>query len=331
LSQPMIKVLIPSNKENSSFIENMKHKQNIEINFIDENDHSVVFLIIDKQILFFSEMAYSDINMNKQSNFNIVSNNESQIWYNVAIFESLWKQSVLVNKIGKLYVELEQNNNSNSNLMRIIAHEIKSPIQSILGLSEIVESNTRLNSEQKNELLKIMFRNTRKLDLLTNNILDYARFENNLFDLNLESFDIIKLIEELIDDYRLDANKKEVVIEHIYQENPLFISADRLRMMEVIDNLLHNSIKFTDNGHISIYTKIVKNNIMIEISDTGCGIPEKSISNVFSKFFTTDKLGTGLGLFISKTIVEKHGGKINVKNNHQQRGCTFFVEIPSLN
>ena len=123
------------------------------------------------------------------------------IWYNSAVFESLWKQSILENRVINLSIELTKNNISNHNFVRILAHELKNPIQPILGFSDMIQNNKRLNSDQKNELLKIISRNARKLDIMTNNILDYARMENNIFNLNIETFDIVKIIEELLSDY----------------------------------------------------------------------------------------------------------------------------------
>ena len=121
----------------------------------------------------------------------MISLKDSVIWHNSAIFESLWKQSILENRVKDLSNELNKNNISNHNFVRILAHELKNPIQPILGFSDMIQNNKRLNSDQKNDLLKIISRNARKLDIMTNNILDYARMENNIFNLNLEIFDIV--------------------------------------------------------------------------------------------------------------------------------------------
>ena len=114
----------------------------------------------------FSEVKFEN-QKNRPSYFNVLTKRESLVWYNAAIFESLWKQSMLERKVKSLSARLAtKSTTSNNNFMRIMAHELKSPIQPILGFSEMIQSNTRLSTEQKNDLLKIIARNARKLNLL---------------------------------------------------------------------------------------------------------------------------------------------------------------------
>ena len=211
--------------------------------------------------------------------------------------------------------------------MRIMAHELKSPIQPILGFSEMIQSNTRLSTEQKNDLLKIIARNARKLDLLTDNILDYARMENGIFTLKRDDFDIIKVVSELISDYHIQAARKNIKFTFSYPEKPIIINADKIRITEVLDNLLSNSFKFTMKGEIQISLERNQNLLRIEVKDSGVGIPRTNLRNLFTKFFTTDKLGTGLGLYISKIIIEKHSGTIGAYEN-VDKGSTFFIDLP---
>ena len=193
----------------------------------------------------------------------------------------------------------------------------------------MMQNNTRLNSEQKNELLKIISRNARKLDIMTNNILDYARMENNIFNLNIEPFDIVKITEDLLGDYILQVNNKNIKIDLTYSYKPLVIQADKIRITEVLDNLISNSIKFTENGRIDISIRKMPQYLEVKISDTGCGINENEAHKLFTKFFTTDKLGTGLGLYISKLIIEKHRGRIEGRNNNNGVGSIFSFELPT--
>ncbi|HEX5186754.1 MAG TPA: HAMP domain-containing sensor histidine kinase, partial [Nitrososphaeraceae archaeon] len=240
----------------------------------------------------------------------------------------LWKQSILENRVKDLSNELTRNNISNHNFVRILAHELKNPIQPILGFSDMIQNNKRLDSDQKNELLKIISRNARKLDIMTNNILDYARMENNIFNLNLESFDIIQVIEELLSDYSIQVSKKSIKIDLDTSFKKIIIQADKIRVIEVLDNLLSNSIKFTEKGQITISIQPKSHSVVITITDTGSGIHEEDHKKIFSKFYTTDKLGTGLGLYISKIIVEKHLGRIEGRNNKNGVGSTFTIELP---
>ena len=330
LSNPKIRLLIPKNKKVSSFFEksNVRDNEGVEINYIHENTIHYLIVVIDKVTFIFSEMIKNDKKSQHFTNFNVISTKDSLIWYNTAIFESLWKQSMLEKKIKNLSLQLNSNNVSNHNFVRILAHELKNPIQPILGFSDMMQNNTRLNSEQKNGLLKIISRNARKLDIMTNNILDYARIENNIFNLNIEPFDIVKIIEDLIGDYALQTNNKNIKLDLIYPFKPLIIKADKIRITEVLDNLISNSIKFTEKGRIDISIRKMPQYLKVKISDTGCGINEHETDKLFTKFFTTDKLGTGLGLYISKLIIEKHQGRIEGRNNTGV-GSTFSFELPT--
>ena len=246
-------MLVPKNKKVFSFFEKSKIWDFgcVEINYIHENKFQY-FIAIDKVTSLFSEMILNNKNPQGSKFFNVISIKDSVIWHNSVIFESLWKQSILENRVKNLSNELTRNNISNHNFVRILAHELKNPIQPILGFSDMIQNNKRLDSDQKNELLKIISRNARKLDIMTNNILDYARMENNIFNLNLEPFDIIQVIEELLSDYTIQVNKKKIKLDLDTQSKKIMIHADKIRIIEVLDNLLSNSIKFTERGQITI-------------------------------------------------------------------------------
>ncbi len=327
---PKIKLLFPKSKKVSSFLEksNISELHSVEIQHIHEDGFQYFIAGVDKSISLFSELKSNFEMVPNDSFFNVISLKDSVIWHNSAIFESLWKQSILENKVKDLSNELNRNNISNHNFVRILAHELKNPIQPILGFSDIIQNNKRLNSDQKNELLKIISRNARKLDIMTNNILDYARMENGIFNLNLEPFDIIPVIEELLSDYIIQVNKKSIQLDLDTTSKKIIIHADKIRIIEVLDNLLSNSIKFTERGQIVISVQKKSHHVVITITDTGPGIDEENQKKIFSKFYTTDKLGTGLGLYISRIIVEKHLGRIEWRNNKDGIGGTFTIKLP---
>lgn len=301
----------------------------VEISYINENRNSYFLAVIDRDTAFFYEAVDS---MDTSGNYlftGVVSTKESVVWHATAAFESLWKQSILEEKIKSLSNKLKNNDIPNNNFVRILAHELKTPIQPILGFSDLIQKNTRLDEGQKNDLLKIIARNARKLDIMTNNILDYARMENNNFKLNYERFNLLSILQELISDYSIQINKKKIRIQISFIEDPVMINADKVRIIEVFDNLLSNAIKFTENGVIILSVENLNESVRISIKDTGIGIEEKNLDKLFSKFFTTDKMGTGLGLYISKIIVLKHSGSIYVQNNDESRGSTFTVILPN--
>ena len=329
-SAPKIRLLLPKSKKIDSFLErtNISELISVEVQHIHEDEFQYFIAGVDKSISLFSELKSDFENDFRYSFFNVISLKDSVIWHNSAIFESLWKQSILENRVKDLSNELNKNNISNHNFVRILAHELKNPIQPILGFSDMIQNNKRLNSDQKNDLLKIISRNARKLDIMTDNILDYARMENNIFNLNLEIFDLVQVIEELLSDYTFQVNKKNLKLDLDTESQKIMIKADKIRIVEVIDNLLNNSVKFTERGQIVISVREKSRHVIIKIIDTGTGIDDKDYKKLFSKFYTTDKLGTGLGLYISRIIVEKHLGRIEGRNNENGVGSTFTIELP---
>jgi len=328
LSEHSTRIIIPNKRKSIEILKQFGPELNLssDVNYLPESKVHYFFSIMDKYISAFSEVKF-DKQKKRPIYFNVLTKKESWVWYNAAIFESLWKQSILEKKVKSLSTRLATKSTSNNNFMRIMAHELKSPIQPILGFSEMIQSNTRLSTDQKNDLLKIIARNARKLDLLTNNILDYARMENDIFTLKTDDFDIIKVVTELISDYQIQAARKDIRFTFNYPEKPLIIHADKVRITEVLDNLLSNSFKFTVKGEIQISLARNQNMLHLEVKDSGVGIPKANLNNLFTRFFTTDKLGTGLGLYISKTIIEKHSGKIGASKNID-KGSTFFVDLP---
>jgi signal transduction histidine kinase len=317
-------------KDTSELLDRFRIREisNINVNYINDNRNNYFLSLFDRSVAFFSELSASQ-NSNKHRRYvNIISRKESMVWHGAAAFESLWKQSLLEGKIKKLSIKIRNDTKPSNNYMRILAHELKNPIQPILGFSDMIQNNTRLDGDQKNDLLKIISRNARKLDIMTNNILDYARMENNNFTLNYEIFDIIKVFEELLSDYSIQINRKKLSLNLEYSEKPLYIRADKVRIIEVLDNLIGNAIKFTEKGRIDLSVERLENSIHFKVKDTGRGINDKDFKKLFTKFFTTDKLGTGLGLYLSKIIILRHGGEIQARNNENGEGSVFTIDLP---
>lgn len=302
----------------------------LDVNYINESNHIFLLGVIDRNLTFFYEDFEKSDSLDGRNKTRIISYKESIGWHATAAFESLWKQSELEEKIRTLSSKVKNSDIPNNNFVRILAHELKTPIQPILGFSEMIQNNNRLNPEQKNDLLKIISRNARKLDIMTNNILDYARMENNNFKLNYEKLDLVNVLQELISDYSIQINQKKIQIKLSFVKKPIIINADRIRIVEVFDNLISNAIKFTENGQIIISIELELQSVRISIKDDGIGIKMDNLDKVFAKFFTTDKLGTGLGLYISKIIVLKHLGTIDVQNNVGSQGSTFTVTLPNV-
>ena len=219
----------------------------------------------------------------------------------------------------------------------IAAHEFRTPIQSVLGYSEIIHANLKNFDQYFDKII----RNAKRLQKLTEDVLDVSRIEGKNLQLSKSYFDLNQTIKQVIEDHQKEALNKEVQIIFDFKKNiPATVYADEARLQQVIDNLLSNAINFTQNGTISItaYRAQVdingeidesdRESTVVEIKDTGTGINSEMLPRLFDKFATRSMSGTGLGLYISKSIVDSHDGKIWAYNNKDGKGATFTFTLP---
>jgi signal transduction histidine kinase len=256
----------------------------------------------------------------------------------VSIFDSLWKQTELYEQLKEAFVRLQMHEKMQNEFINTSAHELRTPIQPILGLTQILRG--KIKDKEHIKLLDIVIKNTKKLKKLAEDTLDVSRIESNLLNLNKEDFTLDSLIIDIIKECEneLDNNKKIKFEYPNYDSNrtSTLIFGDKNRISQVIYNIINNSIKFIEKeGNISIDVDKGKNNdndtneiVVVSIKDTGVGIDEEIFSNLFKKFSTKSFQGTGLGLYISKNIVEAHGGKIWAENNKDGKGATFSFSLP---
>ncbi|HEX6027832.1 MAG TPA: HAMP domain-containing sensor histidine kinase [Nitrososphaeraceae archaeon] len=245
-----------------------------------------------------------------------------------SIFDTLWKQ-------GELYEQVKAYSIAQKEFINIAAHELRTPIQPILGLSEVLHD--KIKDTKQIELLDAIIRNAKRLQRLTEDILDVSKIESQSLKLNKERFNLNDVITNIIDEMMInrresknEKNDDDDNIKLEYRPKNIFVEADRVRMTQVVSNILSNAIKFTKKGggSISINTEKEDGHILVSVKDTGTGIDPEISSQLFSKFVTKSYQGTGLGLFISKGIIEAHGGKIWAENNADERGATFSFSLP---
>ena len=270
----------------------------------------------------------------------------------VSIFENFWSQV-------ELYEKLSANERMEKEFINLAAHELRTPAQAILGYTELAmmeeeeEYKDTIDSE-KVGYIAAAHRNALRLQRLTKDILDVARIESNTLKLNKERFDLVEKINDAINDIihsrvvntKTTTNNPEIVFNK--PDSALFVNADKMRLYEVVINLINNAISATkDNGKIMISTKVVKcaddhirtndnddenNNenkicLVVSIKDNGTGIDSEIQPNLFIKFATKSESGLGLGLYISKNIIEAHGGRIWGENNKGEIGATFAFSL----
>jgi signal transduction histidine kinase len=219
--------------------------------------------------------------------------------------------------------------------INIAAHELRTPIQPILGAVDILINNTSGSKEK--ELVEIVSRNARRLKKLAEDILDVTKIEGYSLNLNKEKFKIRDIILENIHNYEASFEKNKIEI--IYNQiDDLQIFADKGGISRVFSNLIDNSIKFlpSTGGFISITVKLTKSQnedkprdmVQVSITDNGTGIDREILPKLFTKFASKSIHGIGLGLFISKSIIEAHGGRIWAENNLVGQGATFSFVLP---
>jgi two-component system, OmpR family, sensor histidine kinase VicK len=264
-----------------------------------------------------------------------------------SIFDTLWKQTELHQKLSKMYEQLKTHDRMQKEFINVAAHELRTPIQPILGLTgELLRSNNsrdKRSAVEQGELLDVIMKNAKRLHRLADDILDVTKIESESLNLKKEFFDLNDVIINTIDDIRakiLKSQQQGDLIKLVYQPHDIFIEGDKARIAQVIYNILDNAVKFTItkideevNGIININAeKFDDGQTLISIKDTGIGIDPGIMPRLFEKFASKSYQGTGLGLYICKSIIEAHGGKIWAKNNNirGERGTTITFTLPSI-
>jgi signal transduction histidine kinase len=264
--------------------------------------------------------------------------------------------SVTNEKLEAANEQLNVHDRIQKEFINTAAHELRTPIQPILGLTNLIKDKTR-DDEQIAEYCDIVIRNATRLKKLAENILETSRIESNEIRLEKENFELGFLIRDIVKEVNnVLGEDKKVKFEYHGLKDQLTVYADRVRIGQVISNLIDNSIKFIskqggedgdEKGTISIFiektktgrktSNTVKDNgdikgdgpvVTVSVKDNGRGIDKEIMPKLFTKFTTKSFQGTGLGLYISKSIIEAHGGRIWAQNNEDGKGATFSFSLP---
>lgn len=258
----------------------------------------------------------------------IYSNNVNGVKSFKSLFEILWQQL-------EMYEKLSAHNAMQREFINIAAHELRTPIQALLGITDLIESKTDIRKEKvelSRAIIEMMIRNVTRLERLSANILDASRIESNTLKLNKEVFDLNQKVLQVIDDLKITTYRERKNIKIVSNSIPdkLEIYADKSRIFEVLSNLIRNSIRFSDEEEATIIVNVEQKEgyAVVEVRDNGRGIDPEIMPKLFTKFATKSYQGIGLGLYISKSIVEAHGGKIWAENNRNGKGATFTFTLP---
>ena len=256
-------------------------------------------------------------------------------WYSVLEDEVTKRTSDLNEsnyKLMKANESLKIKDEAQNQFINVAAHELRTPIQPILNAIYLMQSKD-LSTAKKNQYTDIIKRNTEKLGRLAEDILDVTRIESNTLKLMNERLNLYDLILNIVEEYKKNIQfiYKDLGINYESPSKSIFVIGDKLRLNQVLLNLLDNAGKFTKKGSITVTTAIMSDKVQVTVKDTGVGIHPEIFPKLFSKFVTKSDRGTGLGLFISKSIIEAHGGIIWAENDSQKEGgATFNFTLPLL-
>jgi signal transduction histidine kinase len=327
-----IRILLPTDKEIEEKIQQkIKLKKGIEIRKIKTSittEARSKILIVDNRTYLMVELKdNSKETFVEAVGSAIISNSKSTILSYVTMFDSLWRQA-------ELYEKLEAHDRMQKEFINIAAHELRTPTQAILGYSELLQDDS---GEHTADMLKALTRNAYRLQRLITDILDIARIESGTLILEIESVNLTDLITTAIGDAKnqVKISGKSIEISYFHkqiqdaqQKKDLIVDADKDRILQVLSNLLSNALKFTKEGSIAVTTEKVENEVIVKVEDSGSGIDREIFPNLFERFVSKSEKGTGLGLFISKNITLAHGGRIWAENNPDGIGAMFAFSLP---
>jgi signal transduction histidine kinase len=356
------RILMPAHNLTENSVQTLRRRDqyrhgNIDIRYIEVTSGTkATILLVDRKVSLVMELKDdSKFTFNEAIGLSTFSNSTAGVLSYVSIFESLWKQTELYEKVKESNKLLEEANEQlkvhdkmQKEFINIAAHELRTPLQPIISTVGIIRSRKASMKEyQLDDSLDMITRSAERLKQLSSDILDITKIESQLFKLNKEKFNLSDLVSNTVEDYKNQIAKTNMNIKLVFRssENTILVEADKNRITQVISNLLRNAIKFTKKGDgtISIEVRKIEGEgeetmsgqrfVMISIKDTGRGIDPDILPRLFEKFASKSFQGTGLGLFISKTIVEAHGGKIWLEdndNNVQREGATFSFTLPVI-
>jgi two-component system, OmpR family, sensor histidine kinase VicK len=337
-----VRILTPEDERIKAFVENLRKQQeqqqnnnsNIDVRFIEPFQQTKVSILIADRKYSLTVEVKDDTKETSIEAMGLAtySNSKATVISYASIFESLWTHVELYQKL-KVHEKMEKE------FINIAAHELRTPMQPIIALSELLRSN--IASKKEREIIDIIIKSANRLQLLTEDLLDVATIESQSLKLRKERVDINGLVQSSLQDIagQIDNNNMRVRLVCDLAPDSIFVQADKERLTQVISNLLNNAIKFTrEGGTVDVRTRKsigvsggeqqYHREALISIKDTGIGIDPEVMPRLFTKFATKSEKGIGLGLFISKSIVEAHGGKIWAENNKDGKGATFTFTLP---
>jgi signal transduction histidine kinase len=218
---------------------------------------------------------------------------------------------------------------SRDELLGDVSHELKTPLTTISGFVELVR-NHELPRNEEIPLFDLILDECRRLGRMITDLLDLSKIQSGLLTLHLEKFSVVKVVEQAVQPFRLRHDATHTISVEVTPPSGTMV-ADRDRLLQILVNLVGNAVKYSPaGGEVRVRAHKLKSEWEFTVTDQGMGIPESALPRLFGRFFRVNEqqsTGSGLGLFITKSLVERHGGKIGVKSQ-DGTGSTFTVRLP---
>jgi two-component system, OmpR family, sensor histidine kinase VicK len=266
--------------------------------------------------------------------FAIYSNNKRSADLYRWMFELLWNERVI-------NLESKKANQMQKEFMNVAAHELRTPIQPIVGLAHLLRYEKEYMKGKEQESLDVIIRNAERLQRLAENILDASRIESKRLSLRKVKFKLNDLLFNIVQNYykqgRSSASSgKDISVLYEFPNENIVVEADKERISQVVRNIISNALEFTNEGNVLVTLRKESQQenggrqiAVVTVTDTGCGIDPAIMPRIFEKFVTRSEKGTGLGLFVAKSIIHAHEGRIWVQNNTESgKGATFCFTVP---
>ena len=339
-----VRVICPVTDVSAEIIERLRVESQIKLAKGNESESGI--MIIDSSRFISAELVNpTSETFSEAIGIALYSNSKRSTSMLRSFFNSLWNQA-------ELYKRLELQEKMEKEFINMAAHEIRTPVQPLLGMTDILMSQFEEEQEEEQqqergkknkkeiavtkEEIEMIARNAKRLERLTSDILEASRIESNTLKLNEKLIDLNENIRIVVNDEK-SAIPRGMELKIIFEQRestPLFVKGDKSRLFEVLTNLIGNAIKFTDSGGtitVTVEKSAAKNEALVSIKDTGNGIDREILPRLFTKFASKSDKGTGLGLYLSKGIIEAHGGRIWAENNTEGKGATFRFTLPLRN
>jgi signal transduction histidine kinase len=327
-----IKIICPITEENYQIIKKISENSPQTRILNGGESQSGLFIINNTEFIRFEIKEVLAEDFTDAIGFIVYSNTKVSVYSSRSFFELLWNERTQFEK-------LKEADELKNELINLLAHELRTPIQPILGMIDILLA--RFKDDPNKELLETIMRNVRRLHRLTENMLDVSKIQSGSLNMRRECFNLKDVITNNLDNTILIENdiyssaKERINVRIYYEPQDSFVQGDRDRISQVVYNLVNNAFKFNqDGGNITVSSKVEDNKIVVSVKDSGQGIDPKILPKLFSKFEANAFSGIGLGLYICKNIVEMHGGRIWAQNNNfinGENGATFYFSLPVLN